>query len=521
MIRRVPTQDMRSGGGAQKVSTVTMPAAVTGLNTVTSLAAMKPTDALVLENWICRPDKLIMRKGTDEYTTDMTSPIRSLGVFSGKAARRMFAFCDDGIFDVSGGGAVGSAVSTITDGNAIVINYATSASQYLVAVNGRDPYRYYDGSDWTEVATFTYDSGVFLTRTINNIAAYKQRLFFAANNDLNLYYLDPNGTIQGTVKAFPLGLVCTKGGYLVSMLNWTIDSGNGPDDRFVLITSEGEVVVYNGTDPGDATRWALEGVYYVGRPLGKKCLTKHGGDVLMLTERGLFPISRIVQSELLQRTDAFTYNIETEFARLASALFNRTGWEVSLNFAQSILIVNIPDSEPFQLVMQLQSGGWSKFTGWPANCFVMYSGEMYFGSTDHLAHCFYGSTDYGDAIVAVEQLAYNYFNARGQIKDIKLVRPIFESEGEFEYSLGFSVDYEGIDADTLSAQDFTLAGYSLWGSAVWGTSTWSNSPVTKAAWDSPACPPATAISMYVRISSVGAQVSHIGTDVGYLLGGVL
>ena len=86
--------------------------------------------------------------------------------------------------------------------------------------------------------------------------------------------------------------VAQLGGYLVAAGTWTIDAGYGVDDNLVFITSNGEVIVYSGTDPSDITKFALVGVWRIGKPVGKRCLMKYGGDMIILTYNGLYPLDR-------------------------------------------------------------------------------------------------------------------------------------------------------------------------------------------------------------------------------------
>lgn len=86
----------------------------------------------------------------------------------------------------------------------------------------------------------------------------------------------------------------SRGGHLVAMASWTVDSGSGAE---MTISSsslpEGEVVVYSGTDPTSLTDFKFIGTYF-GTPIGKKCFTKYGGDLLALfTQTGLYPFQKL------------------------------------------------------------------------------------------------------------------------------------------------------------------------------------------------------------------------------------
>ena len=79
-------------------------------------------------------------------------------------------------------------------------------------------------------------------------------------------------SVAGTVANFPLGAVFGRGGRLVAGGTLTHDGGSGPDDYTVFVTSEGEVAVYAGSNPGNADEWAKVGCWFVGEPVGDRPL---------------------------------------------------------------------------------------------------------------------------------------------------------------------------------------------------------------------------------------------------------
>ena len=71
---------------------------------------------------------------------------------------------------------------------------------------------------------------------------------------MSLWYL-PLNSISGAASEFPIGNFLQKGGKIVAIIPWTIDSGHGSDDLFCILSSEGEIAVYSGTDPASLTTW--------------------------------------------------------------------------------------------------------------------------------------------------------------------------------------------------------------------------------------------------------------------------
>ena len=64
----------------------------------------------------------------------------------------------------------------------------------------------------------------------------------------------------------------------------TRDGGVGPDDYLTIVTNLGEVVVYAGVDPSDATNFTLAGVYQIGKPAGRNSFVSHGQQIVVMCE---------------------------------------------------------------------------------------------------------------------------------------------------------------------------------------------------------------------------------------------
>ena len=74
------------------------------------------------------------------------------------------------------------------------------------------------------------------------------------NDTLSAWYL-PVDSVGGAATEYDLSGIFRLGGYLLAGGTWTMDAGEGVDDYWIAVTSEGEVVVYQGTDPSSANTW--------------------------------------------------------------------------------------------------------------------------------------------------------------------------------------------------------------------------------------------------------------------------
>lgn len=507
----------------QTSSTTSVAAPIGGWNARDSLAQLAATDCVQIDNWIVRTQALQTRLGCSNWATGMPSaPVESLLPYEAPnpANRRLFAAVGSEFYNVTSSGAVGAAVQTaLTSARWQHVNFSNSAGHFLVTVNGADSYRYWNGTTWTAVTNFQLQphNVSFATNVFKTIALYRNRLFLTAVNELAFYFLDA-GSVDGHVRIFRMGQVFKRGGRVIALGNWTIDAGDGADDHFVVVSSEGEVAVYVGDDPTSATAWSLIGVYYIGRPVGDRPLAKLSGDLLLITDRGLFPISRALQSASVDRSTALTDKIDEIFRQKTTSLFSVFGWETCLHTNESFLIVNVPDTPKVQYVMDLLTKSWSRFTGWDASCFCYFGDKLFYGTTGKVVQAYVGTSDFGSAIQSVLLTGYNYFGSRGALKQVKLLRPIFATTGAFSFTLGLLGDFRrDIPPVNLSALP---SGSALWDTALWDTGIWVSDYSIIKSWRTVFNSPAYNFGISMQLASADVTVQWIAMDYVYTKGGV-
>lgn len=490
-----------------------LPPPIGGFVSSAPMMVMKPTTAVTMENFYPFPDRIQMRDGFTEHVTGFAEIPHRLWVYSkGDGTQKLFATADDGVFDVTSAGALGAAVATITEGRTSAANISTGAAHYLVVVNGVDDLQRYDGSTWTSVATL----GSTATNTLNRVEVYRQRLFFAEADSLNLHYL-PVNSISGTAVSYPLGAIFRRGGYIIALGTWTLDGGIGPEDQLAVATSEGEVAVFSGNDPSNPASWGLRGVYFIGKPLGEQPLFKYGGDLLFLSENGLYPLSKAVQSTALDRVPSVTENIRQFFNDAARDFRANEGWQVFAIPDIPLLLVNIP-AEPLrkQVVMHAQTGVWSTLTGWNAYSFARVGSDVYF-STSTTVEKLGEASDNGASITATLIQAYTEMGYPGA-KQVVLIKPFFVSQGAFEYTIGVTNDFKAL-AQSTDINHSELSGAALWGSAIWGTAVWGGADTPIQEWLTIPDDFSVYKALYLQIASNSASVQYIGSRAKFLPGG--
>lgn len=499
---------------------------VGGWNARDPLAMMKPQDAIELWNWFPRTGDVTCRKGATEWSTGYASEVKSLLDYSGAdGTLELFACTNSGIYDATAGGAVGAAMITLTQGYCQHINMRVSTTSYLMAVNGVDKMKLYNGATWQSIDSTTTPAITGLaTETITNVALHKRRVFFTVKDSLSVWYL-PVISIGGAATEFPLDSLFAKGGYLMAVGTWTLDAGQGVDDHFVAITSEGEVVVYKGTDPSDSTKWALVGVFFLGRPLGRQCFIKYGGDLLVITQSGVFPLSKGLLSSTLNLRPALTTRIEQAFNFASSNYGSNRGWCAEIVPKESMILFNIPTREGLesdQYVMNTITGAWAKFTGWNATAMVVVNDQLYFSALVNGAYIvakgLTGYNDFNTNITLYGKQAYNYFKKRGMKKNWTLLRPIFTVSNQITLGFRIDVDFDSPYYSSGITRVGNNSGLSLWGTAVWGIGRWVGGNVANRQWRAVASKEGYCASLAVLVDVKDIEVSWSSTDFKFIPG---
>lgn len=465
---------------APEVEVKDAPAPVGGWDAISPLSNMDPIYAVILQNWVPRPGYLELRGGYSIWSNVSTTPVETLLVWRGPTDTKLFAVTGSRIIEASDYGSATIAVSLLTSARFQYVNFTPAGgSTYIVACNGQDSVREYDGTTWTTPVITNVTSS-----TLINVNAHKRRLWFIQSGTTSAWYLATDA-IQGAATEFDLGAFMTKGGYLVAMGTWTIDGGNGPDDLAVFATSRGQVIIYKGTDPGNANAWALVGVFDLAYPLGYRCFGKIGSDLGFITLEGLLPISKALPFDPSGvRSTAYTNRIQNAMLQAAFLGRDMFGWEIVSFPAQGLIVMNVPQSENVQqtqFVMNAISGAWTNFVGWNANVFEIYNESLYFGDNDgNVCLAYTGSMDNDQAVIYDCQCAFNYYGMPGRVKNMTMCRPFVLADGEVNPTLSVDVDFQN-NAPGAQVTLFDPTG-GLWNVALWDIDIWSIGVIATTNW---------------------------------------
>jgi len=362
--------------------TRTLPPPTRGWVTEENIVAGSPGTARQLINWFPDADVVGDRRGFAQHSdTEGTAPIETLiSYHKSDGTQKLFAVADDTIYDATSSTATATTITNLSNARLQYVNFAATTTNYIFAVNGEDSALTYDGSSWANPSITNITSA-----DIINVAIFKRRLYFVMTNSLQFAYL-PVNAVAGAAGTFDLGPEFSKGGYLMAIGVWSIDGGDGQDDIICFLTSEGQVSIYQGDDPGDANAWSKIGTYDLPRPIGRRCVLKVGPDVYLVTEEGIIPLKETLSMDTAAASvKAVTRNIQSAVNDAATRYKGNFGWQLIGYPEGRMAILNVPITENAtsrQYVMNTITGAWCEFRGMDANCWAVLGSRIYFGGNE-------------------------------------------------------------------------------------------------------------------------------------------
>lgn len=507
---------------------VVIPAPVGGWNARDALAQMQPTDAVQLDNWVPGNGIVRGRGGSVTVLDSLGDPVDTL---------IQFAAADGSNILVLGYGDTVAELTTFGSPPSVLGTGFTSArwqsaifDNKLVLVNGADDPQVYDGLSLTPMTITSGPTGTDLVGVVN----FKGRAFYWENHSTSFWYAAA-GSFQGVLVEFPFANFVQKGGYLVQIISWTRDAGDGVDDYCAFLFSTGETLIYQGDDPSIVNQWSMVGRFQIGIPLGVRAHARFASTEIILTNDGFVGLDEAIQNARTEIVDTFGGRVVRAAQNAAQQYSGNFGWDAIYYPRGNLFLANIPlsDTEFEQYVKNTNTGAWCRFTGWPVRSWTLYNERLYFGTEDGrvlLADVTSNDTaskaysDDGNPIVYNCLTAYQAFGQPGlksQLTAARVVMNIFDSAA---LSLNSFVDYAPRALPPLATPIEQVIGQ--WDVSDWDTDYWAGpddlDPASLQA--RPFFRPITgfgfAIAMSIRYQSLVQNVAWYSTTFVYKQAGV-
>jgi hypothetical protein len=317
------------------------------------------------------------------------------------------------------------------------------------------------------------------TSSLSQVNPYRNRLFFVQGGTMNVWAL-PVASLGGAAIQISLSGVFQLGGSVLFTATWSLDSGSGLDDNLVIVSTEGEIAIYNGSDPSDPNNWSLVGVYSGPRPLGKNGFTKEGSTLEILTEKGLIPITAMINRSKDEISPyAHSRAIEPDWVKEAAARAS-VPWEIVKWPIKQRTVINVPavgtvPAKPF--MVNTTTGAWCSRPGWDTRCIWLYQNFVYFGTTTGtVMQMEITGSDNGSPYYPVMVLAWDNYGTPGFQKTVMSMRAIFTVTSPVVPLLSISSDYV-ISLPNPPTIPANTTPSSLWDVGLWDSALWDNAAV--------------------------------------------
>lgn len=463
---------------------VTVSAPTGGLNGRDSFTDMPVNDAFQLDNWFPALTSVDTRGGSTNHVTGHPAAVESIETYTGAAGSKMLSFAGGGIYNATVAGAVGAAlVSGKTSNKVTSCMFSNAGSQFLLIYSGADAPLSYDGAALAALVI----TGLTGSQNLLFLGhGFKGRMLLAQSGMLGFYYLAV-GAIQGAASYFDLSQQCVHGGSLAAITSYSQDTGSGPQDYALFVTTEGEYILYAGTDPSSAAAWALVGRYYGPPPIGKKGWFSFRSDVYFITEEGILSFTQIRRTgEEAADQRYLTSKLGRQYTDLTTYQTVH-GWCGFIYPRGGALIVNMPLTVGItgaytQFVMNTTSNAWCKYLQWDALCWTMMGRRAYFGTNDgRVVLADDGITDNGAQVQAVARQAWNTFDDDQGLgdadKQFHFATLAIQSDGAPAIALALNVNYE--DEQPVYVTGIVGSTEAEWDVAVWDVDFWAGGPGTR------------------------------------------
>jgi hypothetical protein len=453
-----------------------IPFPVGGWNTRDPLDTMEPIYAQRLDNIFPNERAGELRGGTTSFCAAGlgSGEVSTLTEHVTAAGARVFIACANG------------KIINITSGTASDLGTGFSVNRWQTIdfkgkklfYNGTDQCQQFDG---TTLSAATY-TGIGTDNDLIQGTAYRNRLYLVPKNSASFWYGAPNA-ITGALTEYDVSPLLTKGGYIMFVTTWTQNTGIASDELLVIVSSEGEVLIYQGGNP-DIAGFSIAAHLFLGKPLGRRGYLNYLSDVEIMTQTGVVSLANAIGKVVIPGEGDLTDKISPTFNDVAKLYSANFGWQAILYPNGRRIVYNIPissGSQSHQYVRNVVSGAWCRFTGMNAASWGIYNDVPYYGTFDgKVIKADTGANDQDANISFAMFGSYNYYGDREHVKHFNNVRPIFLADSNMTLSLTMSVDGdENISGDTVSVVGTSGA---LWDSVFWDTTDWGGQNISSSDW---------------------------------------
>lgn len=488
-----------------------------------------------------------VRPGTRDFATNipdtggLDSEVRTVmfynSVVAGGAQDRIFAVTDLGIYDITAGGDGGAGwvldLPWVSQGGnagwCSYVNYTNVVGDhYLLVADEVNGYYIFDGTSWT-AGTFT-GTPVPLAEDLVQISEWNGRVWLVERNTARAWFLDPLA-LTGDITPLDVGSRFKDGGHLVQCSTWSVDAGDGMDDKFVMISAAGDVLVWEGIDPTTAADLTLIGRWSVGTvPEGRRVMSDWGGDVIILSTSGVITVAALLEGLTVLNSNKYaSKNINQYIRGEMTRTLDNYGWSLQQVPNQGVALITVPQPDsstraPIQFCLETTKSAWTMFRDIPMLSMEKYGEQFLFGTFDGRVMLLAGTLD--DAGLAGESGKAITFSLLTHYSDLgnaavwkrpQFIRPYWLGDSNPAYAVQARFDFDL--AEILTSPAYGESDASLWDAALWDQGLWEGTAQSYLETIG-----LSGMGRHLAIAIRGtatAELTYIGADVMFDSGGML
>jgi hypothetical protein len=199
---------------------------------------------------------------------------------------------------------------------------------------GSSMYLYHQAKGIKEFALKIGNQGQHEIGNMQNITIFKHYIFLSENSNLNIYFIEESKadiidynnsqwwkTIEGLFSppfggSFSLDGIVQNGGTILKLTNISKSGSDSIATYLTVITDQGEIILFDGTDPKDNTgeKWKVTGRFQISPPLNKWAFADMEGDFIVVTKNGLISLRRVIFGQSTNITENLEFRLMSLFS---------------------------------------------------------------------------------------------------------------------------------------------------------------------------------------------------------------
>ena len=334
-----------------------------------------------------------------------------------------------------------------------IVGFLESNQRVIVFFDNRTPFVIFKNSDENYEGADIKFSGVGSTNSFSGAAVYKEHIFFFKRRSPKLYYTQPLA-FQGELKEYNIEGIFGVKGSLEQLFTMGFNAGAHVTSYMLAIFDSGDILVFNGINPEDASGWQVVLKTSLNTKVYKE-VAAVGTTAYVLTARGIVDIGRVISTNSLDISGSI---ISNDLVNSYDGEAKNSFWENYhlKEFGNFLLIYNKHSN--IHYLYNFRTGGFSKISGWEIDSLAVVNEDMYISKNNNIFQAFRGNNDNGNRIVA--EYVTNFANL-GSAFNKRASQAILTLKHSGEYEVFFNLEKDNLINKAISTPVFLSKNKSI------------------------------------------------------------